>query len=561
MSSLHVSLRESERVRERMEHENVQLENALKGLQHQLDDKSFEQKDILTQLGEVELEARTKAQHSAEVERECKLLQHRLEESQQSIESLQNELKRLQEKKREEEEGKERINATPLHSSSSSSLSGSHRKSLINRTSMVSASPDQLYLKLSSSEHKVMDLQTELEGLQRMFDHKSRRLEEVSTEYSKVKEEMESLKLLMDQTRSKDIVSEASLQVQLLERERSIEALKSQISQLEEQLEESKTMLQGSQVELLSERDVTHWLRDMITKIESQAALQIGQGSEELTRQIEDLECQLGIKTAMMEDLERAKREVEGKFLSNMEEKVFLEHSNERLSTELKEVRFQLETSDTDVYVRMNQLNVAMEDVQREKASLEVQLCEKQILVANLEAEMRRLSALYAEDRNSFNGIVNKMRVFNAELLGSETNLRERVEEWSNLVHSRLDVALERLSVSQKTLYEQRKHDEDIILQLQEAVEESNRALQSALHRNAQIEEDKEELIQQMESALGDKTALEKLLEDTQRVLNESEDLVRSREENVGVEDFARLVDRLEQSEARAQEVISFLLL
>jgi hypothetical protein len=59
-----------------------------------------------------------------------------------------------------------------------------------------------------------------------------------------------------------------------MERERSVDSLRKLVEDLELKLNEVSAMLQESHAELLSEKDVNFWLRDLISKIEQQVVYQ-----------------------------------------------------------------------------------------------------------------------------------------------------------------------------------------------------------------------------------------------------------------------------------------------
>jgi hypothetical protein len=86
------------------------------------------------------------------------------------------------------------------------------------------------------------------------------------------------------------------------------------------------------------------------------------------------------------------------------------------------------------------------------------------------------------------------------------------------------------------------------------SVEDTKEALKRALERAVCIEQENESLRFNIENLLRDKGVIENTLENTRRYLNETEHLVRAREGNVAIEDFAKLVEKLEISELRAQE-------
>lgn len=135
-----------------------------------------------------------------------------------------------------------------------------------------------------------------------------------------------------------------------------------------------------------------------------------------------------------------------------------------------------------------------------------------------------------------------------------ETTLTSNLDSWSSKLTSRLIKASSYLD-DVRIRYDRREIDAK---QAQQAIvaslEETQAALKTALERAVVLEDENQELRYALNAAMQEKVGVERDLEGTRQSLEETVLLARSRQDNVGVEDFAKLMEKLEAAEIRAKE-------
>ena len=135
-----------------------------------------------------------------------------------------------------------------------------------------------------------------------------------------------------------------------------------------------------------------------------------------------------------------------------------------------------------------------------------------------------------------------------------EDTLTANLESWTSKLTSRLLNASRNLDDVRlrynRNEIDFREAQQAIVISL----EETQLALRNALERAVALEEENQDLRISLDTVLQEKMTVERALEGTRQSLEETEVLARSRQENVGVEDFAKLMEKLEAAEIRAQE-------
>jgi chromosome segregation ATPase len=186
---------------------------------------------------------------------------------------------------------------------------------------------------------------------------------------------------------------------------------------------------------------------------------------------------------------------------------------------------------------------------------VETTLDDYKVEVASLLKLKAQNEADHQQNTKAIRRIAEGVLQFRSRIDQYESSLTKQVDQWTATLQTRLNTASHQID----ELKDRQRRNEVDEREAQQAIlynmEETKSALKSALDRAVVVEEENELLRIDLNDIEKQKLDLERALQETRRYLEETETLVRSRQDNVGVEDFAKLIEKLETSEARAQEV------
>lgn len=202
----------------------------------------------------------------------------------------------------------------------------------------------------------------------------------------------------------------------------------------------------------------------------------------------------------------------------------------------------------------MNELNTHLEDLAHEKESVEKSLDEAKLEIAALSALKSKYDNELVLNTKALKRVAEEVVYFQKRIKVFEEALQKQVHTWTSKLESKLEESISKVEICKvrqnQLLLENNAAKEDYARQMDDV----KHALKLALSRAVLSEGENETMKVLMEDVVMEKTRIERELQLAERHLSDSQLMLRNREENVNVEDFAKLVDKLESAELRAQE-------